>query len=155
MTKKTFCDYIYIYKKDFYIIAYAILKDSPDAEDAVSNAILKGYENLGQLRDPRKFRQWMLMITKNEALKLKKKRFDRDIKKAVKNFQVPESYDKRVEETIQSLSEEDVVFPWESPKRRYKGVLVFVCACIICTVLFFLLELDVLCWFLYKRKAKK
>ena len=57
-------------------MASAILKNSADAEDAVSNAILKGYENLEQLRDIRKFKPWMLMITKNEALKLKKKRFD-------------------------------------------------------------------------------
>lgn len=76
MTKKKFCDYIYIYKRDLYIIASAILKNSADAEDAVSNAILKGYENLEQLRDVRKFKPWMLMITKNEALKLKKKRLE-------------------------------------------------------------------------------
>ena len=56
MTKKKFCDYIYIYKRDLYIIASAILKNSADAEDAVSNAILKGYENLDQLRDVRKFK---------------------------------------------------------------------------------------------------
>lgn len=76
MTKKKFCDSIYLYKKDFYILASTILKNSADAEDAVSNAILKGFENLDQLKDSRKFKQWMLMITKNEALKLKKKRFD-------------------------------------------------------------------------------
>ena len=76
MTKKKFCDYLYIYKRDLYIIASAILKNSADAEDAVSNAILKGYENLDQLRDVRKFKPWMLMITKNEALKLKKKRLE-------------------------------------------------------------------------------
>lgn len=33
MTKKKFCDSIYLYKKDFYIIASAILKNSADAED--------------------------------------------------------------------------------------------------------------------------
>ena len=63
-------------------------------------------------------------------------RFDRDIKKAAKNFKVPESYEKRVEETIQSLSEDDVVFPNERRKKNYKGLLVFVCVCIICVVLF-------------------
>lgn len=63
-------------------------------------------------------------------------RFDRNIKKAARNFKVPESYEKRVEETIQSLSEDDVSFPCEPPKKKYKGMLVFVCACIICMVLF-------------------
>lgn len=63
-------------------------------------------------------------------------KLDRSIRKAAKNFTVPESYEKRVEETIQSLSEEDVSFPCEPRKKSYKGMLVFVCACIICTVLF-------------------
>lgn len=63
-------------------------------------------------------------------------RFDRDIKKAARDFKVPESYEKRVEETIQSLSEEDVSFPCESHKKNLKGVLVFVCVCMVCMVLF-------------------
>lgn len=78
MTKKKFCDCIYIYKKDLYIIASAILKNPADAEDAVSNAILKGYENREQLRDIRKFKPWMLMITKNEALQKEAVRFARE-----------------------------------------------------------------------------
>jgi RNA polymerase sigma-70 factor (ECF subfamily) len=76
MTKKKFGECIAAYKKDLYIMASAILKNPEDAEDAVSNAILKGYENIEQLRDSRKFKQWMLAITKNEALKLQQKRLE-------------------------------------------------------------------------------
>lgn len=67
-------------------------------------------------------------------------RFDRTIKKAARDFNVPESYEKRVEETIQSLCEEDLSFPYEPRKKNYKGVLVFVCACIICVFLFATVE---------------
>ena len=74
MKKDKFCEYVVIYEKDLYIIASAILKNEADAQDAVSSAILKAYENLGQLRSSRKFKPWMLAITKNEALKIKKKR---------------------------------------------------------------------------------
>lgn len=63
-------------------------------------------------------------------------RFDRDIKKAAKNFTIPESYEKRVEETMQSLSEDNVTYPCEVPKKNYKRLLVFVCACLVCVVLF-------------------
>lgn len=63
-------------------------------------------------------------------------RFDKNVKRAAKNFKVPESYEKRVEETIQSLTEDDVSFPCERPKKRYKGMLVFVCACLIFVALF-------------------
>ena len=74
MRKKSYCEYVSKYKKDLYIMANAILNHETDAEDAVSNAILKGYEKIGQLRSLQKFRPWMLTITKNEALKIKKKR---------------------------------------------------------------------------------
>ena len=67
-------------------------------------------------------------------------RFDRNIKKAARDFKVPESYEKRVEETIQSLSEDDVSFPCDPRKKSYKGVLVFVCVCMVCMVLFSTVE---------------
>lgn len=107
MTKEKFCDSIYLYKKDFYIIASAILGNSADAEDAVSNAILKGYENLDQLRDSRKFKQWMLMITKNEALKLKKKRLDLPGDEMVEALMKPtqDHYDE-LWDVIQKMKEE-------------------------------------------------
>ena len=76
MKKTKYCDNIIKYKSDLYMIARAILKNETDTEDAVSNAILKGYESIEQLKNPHKFKQWMLKITKNEALRLKKKRLD-------------------------------------------------------------------------------
>lgn len=107
MTKKKFCDCIYKYKKDLYIIASAILKNPADAEDAVSNAILKGYENLDQLRDLRKFKPWMLMITKNEALKLKKKRLELPGNETVEALLMPtrDQYDE-LWDVIQKMKEE-------------------------------------------------
>lgn len=69
-----FCECVKKYRDNLYIMALAILKNETDAEDAVSNAILKGYENIAQLRAVHKFKPWMLTITKNEALKIKKKR---------------------------------------------------------------------------------
>ncbi|MCH5266009.1 MAG: sigma-70 family RNA polymerase sigma factor [Lachnospiraceae bacterium] len=74
MEVKKFCEYINKYRDNFYIMALAILKNETDAEDAVSNAILKAYENRGQISAFHKFNPWMLTITKNEALKIKRKR---------------------------------------------------------------------------------
>lgn len=74
MEAKKFCENVDKYRDDLYIMALAILKNGTDAEDAVSNAILKAYENMGQIRAVHKFKPWMLTITKNEALKLRKKR---------------------------------------------------------------------------------
>lgn len=74
MEMRKFCEYINKYKDNLYMMALAILKNETDAEDAVGNAILKAYENIGQIRSIHKFKPWILTITKNEALKIKKKR---------------------------------------------------------------------------------
>ena len=74
MEAKKFCENVEKYQNDMYVMAYAILRNETDAEDAVSNAILKAYENIGKLRSLRKMRAWLLVITKNEALLIKRKR---------------------------------------------------------------------------------
>lgn len=74
MEAKKFCENVEKYQNDMYVMAYAILRNETDAEDAVSNAILKAYENIGKLRSLRKMRAWLLAITKNEALLIKRKR---------------------------------------------------------------------------------
>lgn len=76
MKQIEFCERISQYRYQFYITAYAILKNEADAEDAVCNAILNGYEHLIQLKNPNKFKSWMITITKNEALKIRNKRLE-------------------------------------------------------------------------------
>ncbi len=74
MDKETFSNSVREYSQKLYIIAWAILKNEKDSEDAVSNAILLAYEHLDQLKKPENFKAWISKITKNEALKIKKKR---------------------------------------------------------------------------------
>lgn len=74
MEAKKFCENVSKYRDNLYILALAILKNEKDAEDAVGSAILKAYEHRGQISAFHKFKPWMLTITKNEALKIKKKR---------------------------------------------------------------------------------
>ena len=59
MEAKKFCENVEKYQNDMYVMAYAILRNETDAEDAVSNAILKAYENIGKLRSLRKIRAWL------------------------------------------------------------------------------------------------
>lgn len=73
MKTTKFCEYIDRYRNELYIVAWAILENKEDTEDAVSNAILKAYENRNQLRGAHKFKPWITTITKNEALKIRKK----------------------------------------------------------------------------------
>lgn len=73
MDKYIFSENIESYRNDLHQLALAILGNESDAQDAVSNAIVRALENIDRLKDESKFRPWMFTITKNEALKIKKK----------------------------------------------------------------------------------
>ena len=76
MRRMEFCEKVITYKYSLFIVAYAVLQNEADAQDAVCSAILKAYEHLDQLKDVRKFKAWIIAITKNEALQMKRKRLE-------------------------------------------------------------------------------
>lgn len=102
-----FCEYVTKYKNDLYMTAYAILKNETDAEDAACSAILKGFENLSQLKNPHKFKPWMITITKNEALKILQKRLDLPGDEELERL-MPPTYDIHNElwDIVQTLKDE-------------------------------------------------
>lgn len=58
------------YYNDLYRFALCLLKGSHQAEDAVSSAVLKAYENLPALRKNDSFKSWLFQITANECKKV-------------------------------------------------------------------------------------
>lgn len=102
-----FCEKVDKYRKQLYVAAYVILRNEADAEDAVCNAVLKGYEHLGQLKNPGKFKPWLFAITRNEALKILKKRVELPGDETVRELLKP-VYDSHNElwDMVQSLKEE-------------------------------------------------
>ena len=53
-------------------VAFAILRNLPDSEDAAQNAVLKAYTHLDTLQEKRYFRTWMIRILKNECLNFRR-----------------------------------------------------------------------------------
>lgn len=53
--------------KDMYRLAYYYLGNTQDAEDAVSEAVLKAYENFASLRREEAFRAWIFKILVNQC----------------------------------------------------------------------------------------
>ncbi|MBR5509855.1 MAG: RNA polymerase sigma factor [Lachnospiraceae bacterium] len=53
--------------KDMYRLAYYYLGNPQDAEDAVSEAVLKAYENFASLRQEEAFRAWIFKILVNQC----------------------------------------------------------------------------------------
>lgn len=55
------------HNRRLFRIAYSILKDADEAEDAVQDAYLRAFQSLGQLEDPARFPTWLATIAVNEA----------------------------------------------------------------------------------------
>jgi RNA polymerase sigma-70 factor (ECF subfamily) len=55
------------YSRRVYVVAYAILQDSSEAEDIAQETFLKAYHQRGKLREPEKFPAWLLTVTRNGA----------------------------------------------------------------------------------------
>ena len=55
-------------------VAFAILRNRTDCEDAAQNAVLKAYRNLGTLKQRSYFKTWLISILKNECFDMLKRR---------------------------------------------------------------------------------
>ena len=57
-----------------FAVAYLILGNSADCEDAMSEAVLRAYEHRDKLKKRESFRAWFLQILRNEAYNTLRKR---------------------------------------------------------------------------------
>jgi RNA polymerase sigma-70 factor, ECF subfamily len=63
-----------------YRIAYGVLRNAADAEDVSQEALLKAYRRFDRLRDPQRFRGWLVRITFRLALDRARSRKRREIR---------------------------------------------------------------------------
>ena len=61
-------------QESMFRVAFAILRNYSDCEDATQNAILKAYTGLDHLSDRRYFRTWLIRILKNECFEILRSR---------------------------------------------------------------------------------
>ena len=74
--KELFCENIRQCEKSMYALAYGILKNENDVADVIQESILKAYCNYNGLKNPQKFKQWILRIVHNTAIDYIHKRLD-------------------------------------------------------------------------------
>src|SRR6266705_4975390 len=58
---------IRIHSRALFAIAYGILQNREEAEDAVQDALVKAWKSRWRLRDPEKFPAWFCMIGRHRA----------------------------------------------------------------------------------------
>lgn len=64
--KEQFCELVHEQQLPMYRYALGVLRNPADAEDAVGEAVLKAYAHLEQLKDPDRFKAWIMSILANE-----------------------------------------------------------------------------------------
>ena len=70
-------------------VAFAILRNRTDCEDAAQNAVLKAYRNLGSLKQRGYFKTWLISILKNECFDmLKRRRLTLDVKEQELSYEM-------------------------------------------------------------------
>lgn len=65
MTIQKFTELYSIVYEELYRFAFCMMRQSHDAEDAVSEAVVLAYENIQSLRKEEAFRSWLFQITAN------------------------------------------------------------------------------------------
>ena len=70
----TFMELIEENTQSMYKTAWVILRNEEDVADALQETIVKGFENLHNLRKPEFFKTWMMRILINTCLQIRKQR---------------------------------------------------------------------------------
>lgn len=74
MTKETYIQQITLHKASMYRIAFTILQNNDDVQDALQEAALKAWEKQHTLKNDAYFATWMTRIVINESYQIHRKR---------------------------------------------------------------------------------
>ena len=92
MNKEELSELILQNQKEMYVLAYSILQNQSDAQDAVSECIVRAFENRTSLRKRASARSWLIKILINVSRSAITKR------QKVVLFADPEQYEQASEE---------------------------------------------------------
>src|ERR1700739_3249291 len=71
--KELYYELIRPYEKRVFVIAFTILRNEADAEDAAQDAFLKALKYLAQFRFESRFSTWLIQVAMNEARQRQRK----------------------------------------------------------------------------------
>lgn len=77
--KNAFTDIILQIRNDLYKIAKTRISSDDDIEDLIQDTMIETYKHIKKLREPEKFKMWVIKILVNKCNKLYKKKYRKDI----------------------------------------------------------------------------
>src|SRR6266702_659304 len=81
------------HSRTLFAIAYGILQNREEAEDAVQDALVKAWKSRWRVRDPEKFPAWLCMIARHRARDVFRKRRPVPLSEETIEMAEPESVD--------------------------------------------------------------
>ena len=105
MERRDFTAQVLGCERKMYRLAYCMLRNATDCQDAVQEAIFSAWRNRDRLRDEAAFDAWMMQILANSCrtiLRRKKRRGEVELTEACPT---PESLDIRLYEAVHGLDE--------------------------------------------------
>lgn len=78
--KELFYELIRPYERRVYLMAFTILRNEADAEEAAQDAFLKAFTHLSQFRSESRFSTWLISVAVNEA-RMRQRKEHREIMK--------------------------------------------------------------------------
>ena len=77
--KNAFTDIFLQIRNDLYKIAKTRISSDDDIEDLIQDTMIETYKHIKKLREPEKFKMWVIKILVNKCNKLYKKKYRKDI----------------------------------------------------------------------------
>lgn len=105
-SKEQFSQLVMKHKDSLFFTAKSILRNDADAEDAVCSAIMKAFENFGQLREKEYFKSWITRIVINEAYAICRKNKNLQSMEEMVTEPSYNDYHDEMWEVVNSLDEE-------------------------------------------------
>ena len=118
--KNAFTDIILQIRNDLYKIAKTRISSDDDIEDLIQDTMIETYKHIKKLREPEKFKMWVIKILVNKCNKLYKKKYRNDI--SIDEYNI-ENY---IILNSQKDIEDDLNFYYLIKKLKYEERIVLV-----------------------------
>ncbi len=77
--KEAFTKIILEFENDLYKIAKTRITSEADIQDAIQETMIETYKSIKKLKDPKKFKKWLIKILINKCNRIYKRKYKKDI----------------------------------------------------------------------------
>ena len=77
--KEAFTQLIMMINDDLYKIAKSRIANESDIEDAIQETMIEAYKSIRKLKEPKKFKKWIIKVLINKCNRIYRRKYKKDI----------------------------------------------------------------------------